>query len=239
MAEEQHSYLPEQDYADPNVISTYDFIYFIQDYSPFLIKYIDHLYDPNPEDPEEAGDNGYFKSFIDICEGINTDQGDDGTFEQYRPTLEPLMEFITQSCEDMNAYYEENLRNEQLADAQTGIAYRTRSKTPASVYQLSPPTRKRDTVTLSQIKEGPVIKLSDGKDYTYGELKNMLLWNNNMTPNRHPYTPKDKEEIQKFIDFATKGGKKTRKNKRKTRKSGKTKKTKKTRKTKKARKTRK
>lgn len=237
--EDRNLFLPEQDYGNPDVISTYDFIYFVQDYSPFLRKYIDYLYDPNPEDHEEAGVNGYFKSFIDICEGINTDQGDDGhEFEQYRPTLEPLMEFMTQSSEDMNVYYNEQLRPENLADAPTGIAYRTRSKALAPGFQLPPPIRRRNVMTLGPLEEGARIELSDGKDYNYSELKNMLLWNKTITPNRHPYTPEDKEKIQKFIEFVTKGGKKTKKNKRKGRKTKKTRKTRKS-KTRKSKKTKK
>ena len=242
---ETHPFLPEQEYGNPDVMSTYDFIYFVQDYSPFLIKYIDYLYDPNPEDPEEAGVNNYFKSFIDICEGINTDQGDDGTFEQYRPTLEPLMEFMTQSCEDMNLYYEENLRNEQLADAQQnvaepkGVASRTRSKAPATRFEIPPiKKRRKDAITLSEIKEGPVIKLSDKKEYTQSELKHMWDWNKTMTPYRHPYTQEDKDKIDELMGFAKGLKKKTIKARKvkKVRKSKKTRKQKKSRKLKKSKK---
>jgi hypothetical protein len=254
--EEQHPYLPEQDYADPNVISTYDFIYLVQDYASFLSEYIDHLYDP--DDPAEADDNGYFKSFIDICEGINTDQGDDDTFEQYRPTLEPLMEFMTQSCEDMNAYEEEEERyTRELITQQNfvpytvpkefaaavaasfgpkGVASRTRSKATATRFEIPQiKKRRRDPITLGQIKEGPVIKLSDKREYTQGELKNMWNWNKTMTPYRHPYTQEDKQTISELLGFAKGLKKKTRK----ARKAKMVRKTKKTKKQKKSNKTRK
>jgi hypothetical protein len=213
MAEEVvHPFLPEQEYEE---LSTYDFIYFIQDYSPFLRKYIDYLYDPNNhDDPEEADVNGYFKSFIEICEGINTDHRDDGTFEAYRPTLEPLIEFMTQSCEEMNVYYKDNL---QKLAVPNGIAYRTRSKGPASVFEIPPNKKGMDTFTLEPIKqEGVRIKLSDGKEYTYPEIKNMWNWNKTITPRRHPYTEEDIQKINDLINFTTKGGKKTRKNKKKS-----------------------
>jgi hypothetical protein len=230
MAEEEHPFLPEQDYEDPNVISTYDFIYFVDDYSPFLREYLDHLYDTN--DPEEADDNGYFKSFIDICSNIDTNQGDDGTFESYRATLEPFMEFMTQSCDSMNAYYEEQTRNRMELEGQENIeetkniASRTRSKGPASGFEI--PQSKRGTNVMTQgptTQDAVRIKLSDGKEYTYGEVKHMMEWNKNMTPYRHPYTPGDKQKINELLEFA-KGGKKTRKNKRKARKTKKTRKTK-------------
>jgi hypothetical protein len=220
-----HPFLPEQEYEE---LSTYDFIYFIQDYSPFLRKYIDYLYDPNNhDDPEEADVNGYFKSFIEICEGINTDHGDDGTFEAYRPTLEPLIEFMTQSCEEMNVYYEDKL---QKLAVPNGIAYRTRSKRPASVFEIPPAKKGTNMISLEPTKqEGVRITLSDGKEYTYEEIKGMWQFSNIQTPLRHPYTEEDIQKINDLINFATKGGKKTRKNKRKAKKTKKNKKTKKTR----------
>ena len=238
--EEIHPFLPIQDYRNPEVISTYDFIYFIQDYSQFLRDYIDFLYNP-ADNQEEADVNNYFKSFIDICEGINTDNGDDGTFDQrYRDTLEPLMEFMTQSCEDMNMYSEQNAQaavaqeNLELAqdevhnaDAPTGVASRTRSKRPASEFELPPAKRGTNVMTQGPTTQHAVrVKLSDGKEYTYGELKHMWEWNKTMTPYRHPYTEEDKQKITELIDFATKGGKKTRKNKKKTKKTQKSRKNK-------------
>jgi len=224
-----HPFLPEQDYEDSTIISTYDFIYFIQDYSPFLREYLDYLYDLN--DPEDADVNNYFKSFIDICEEIYTDAGDDGTFEQYRATLEPLMEFMTQACESMNAYHEENLQLAEEgvpnADAPKDVANRTRSKNPATEFEI--PTNRKGTnvMTLGPTTQDAVrIKLSDGKEYTYPEIKNMWEWNKTMTPYRHPYTEEDKQKINELINFATKGGKKTRKSKRKARKTKKIRKTK-------------
>lgn len=222
--EERHPFLPEQDYEDPNVISTYDFIYFVDDYSPFLREYLDHLYDIN--DPEEADDNGYFKSFIDICSNIDTNQGDDGTFESYRATLEPFMEFMTQSCDSMNDYYEEKMRNRIEIDGQEnvvetkGVASRTRSKHPATGFEIPQSKRGTNVMTQGPTRQDAVrIKLSDGKEYTYGELKHMMEWNKTMTPYRHPYTEEDKQKITELINFATKGGKKTRKSKKKAKKS--------------------
>jgi uncharacterized protein YlaI len=256
MAEERHPYLPEQDYADPNVISTYDFIYLVQDYASFLSEYIDHLYDP--DDSDSSSDNGYYESFIDICERINTDEGDNGTFETYRATLEPFMEFMTQECVNMNAYEEEEERNtrefitqqnfvpytvpKEFASAVAasfgpkGVASRTRSKATATRFEIPQvKKRRRDPVTLSQIKEGPVIKLSDKREYTQGELKNMWDWNKTITPYRHPYTQEDKQTISELLGFA----KGLKKNTRKARKARKAKKARKTKKQKKSKKTRK
>jgi hypothetical protein len=223
MADEAHPYIPSMNFETE--FSTYDFIYFVQDYSAFLRTYINIKYQ---NDPDEIG---YLTSFIDICDGINTDYGDDGSFEQYRPTLEPLMEWITLWAEDMSAFHDQNIAA-PLAGPES-IADRTRSKRPATGFEIPPSKRGRNAMTLEPIKqEGVRIKLSDGKEYTYGELKHMWEWNKTMTPYRHPYTEEDKQKIKDFIDFATKGGK------RKTRKGKKVKKTKKFRKTKKSRKIR-
>lgn len=244
MAEEQHPYLPEQNYADPNVISTYDFIYLVQDYASFLKEYIDHLYDP--DDSDMSSDNGYYESFIDICERINTDEGDNGTFERYRATLEPFMEFMTQECVNMNAYEEEERHTREFITQQNfvpytvpkGVASRTRSKATATKFEIPQvKKRRRDPVTLSQIKEGPVIRLSDKREYTQGELKNMWNWNKTITPYRHPYTQEDKQTISELLGFA-KGLKKKTRNARKVKKARKTKKTRKS-KTRKSKKTRK
>lgn len=163
MAEEQHPYLPEQNYADPNVISTYDFIYLVQDYASFLKEYIAHLYDP--DDSDMSSDNTYYESFIDICESINTDEGDNGTFERYRATLEPFMEFMTQECVNMNAYEEEEERHTREFITQQnfvpytvpkgvaaatvassfgpkGVASRTRSKATATKFEI-PQVKKK------------------------------------------------------------------------------------------------
>ena len=222
--EERHPFLPEQDYETD--MTTYDFIYFVQDYSPFLRKYLDYLYDS--DEPEYIDDRGYYNSFIDICEGIDTDGGDDGTFETYRATVEPFMEFMTEECGHMNAYYEEDLRRDKEALAQQNVALpksvanRTRSKVPATGFEISPPKRGRNVMTLGPIKQDGVrIKLSDGKEYTYGELKHMMEWNKTMTPYRHPYTAEDKQKIKDLMDLATKGGKKTNKRKSNTKKTNK------------------
>lgn len=219
--EERHHFLPEQEYKE---MSTYDFIYFIQDYSSFLRQYINNKY---RDDQDEVG---YLTSFIDICERINTDYGDDNTFEEYRATLEPLIKFMTQSCEDMNVYHEENLRNEQLADAKTGIAHRTRSKQPVTTdFEIAPSKRGTNIITLGPIKKEAVrIKLSDGKQYTYDEIKDMWRFSQVETPYRHPYTEEDKQKITHLIEFATKGGKRKRRTK-KNKKSRKSRRRKKTR----------
>jgi len=171
-------------------------------------------------------DIGYYNSFIDFCNETNTNHGDDGTFETYRATLEPFMEWMTEQCGHMNEYSE---RGTRAADAQpnvaqpTGIANRTRSKAPATRFEIHPAKRGRNAITLEPTKQEAVrVKLSDGKEYTYGEIKHMMEWNKNMTPYRHPYTEEDKNKIKQLVEFATKGGKrKSRKNKklRKTKKS--------------------
>lgn len=243
MAEEERlPFLPEQNYEDPQVISTYDFIYFVQDYTPFLREYLVHLEEKNYIDADE---HGYYNSFIDVCNGINTDEGDDGTFETYRATLEPFMEFITEECGQMNAYYEEDMKNAQEAAAQQnalpkGIASRTRSKAPASGFEMPQiKKRRKDAITLGQIKEGPVIKLSDKREYTHGELKHMWDWNKTMTPYRHPYTEEDKQKIGELMGFATNGGKRKSKKTKRTKMSKNTKKNKRTKRIKKTKKTRK
>lgn len=226
MAEERPPFLPEQEYEDPNNISTYDFIYFVQDYTPFLREYLGYLRDENYI---TADDYGYYNSFIDVCEGINTDHGDDGTFEQYRATIEPFMEWMTEECGQMNIYHEDKERNAMEEAAPTGVASRTRSKRPASGFEIPPSKRGTNVITQGPTKQAAVrIKLSDGKEYTYGELKHMMEWNKDMTPYRHPYTEEDKQKINKLMEFATKGGKKTRKNKKKARKTKKARKNKRT-----------
>jgi len=216
-----HPFLPEQDYEDPNTISTYDFIYFIQDYTPFLREYLDHLEDENYITPD---DYGYYNSFIDICNEINTDEGDDGTFEQYREQVEPLMEWMTEECGQMNLYYEKDLRDAQQAApeqaAPIGVASRTRSKRPASKFEIPPAKKGTNMISLEPTKQEALrIKLSDGKEYTYPEIKDMMQFSKDQTPLRHPYTPEDKQKIADLLDFAIKGGKKTRKNKRKSKKT--------------------
>jgi len=224
--EERHPFLPEQDYEDPEIISTYDFIYFVQDYTPFLREYLNHI---DEENYITSDDHGYYNSFIDICNEINTDEGDDGAFETYRATIEPFMEFMTEECGHMNEYYEEEMRNAQEAVAQQNnavepVARRTRSNRPATGYEIPPSKRGTNVMTQGPTTQDSVrIKLSDGKEYTYGELKRMMEWNKNMTPYRHPYTEEDKQKINDLINFTTKGGKKTikktRKNKRNYRKT--------------------
>ncbi|NDA89421.1 MAG: hypothetical protein EBY20_00685 [Alphaproteobacteria bacterium] len=239
--QERPPFLPEQDYEDPNTISTYDFIYFVQDYTPFLREYLNYMHDTYLSEHEHLGYIGYYNSFIDICNEINTDHGDDGTFEQYRATLEPFMEWMTEECGHMNEYYDQHKRNAnaQVDVGPTGVASRTRSKRPASGFEIPPSKRGTNVMTQGPTTQDAArIKLSDGKEYTYGELKHMWDWNKNMTPYRHPYTEDDKNKIKELIDFATKGGKKTikkiikktikktRKNKRNARKTQKSIKTK-------------
>ena len=238
-----HPFLPEQDYDDPNVISTYDFIYFVQDYSAFLREYLNYML---RENYITANDYGYYNSYLDICNEINTDYGDDGTFEQYRVQVEPLMEWMTEECGQMNLYYEEDLRNDHAAIDErqaapegapeadpTGVASRTRSKRPASAFEIPPAKKGTNMISLEPTIQNAVrIKLSDGKEYTYDEIKDMWRFSKEQTPLRHPYTEEDKQKIKDFIDFATKGGKI------KTRKSKKVKKTRKMRKIKKSRKIR-
>ena len=238
MAEEEHSFLPEQNYETD--MSTYDFIYFVQDYTPFLQEYLHYLH----ETYIEYAEIGYYNSFIDICNEINTNHGDDGTFEQYRATLEPFMEWMTEECGQMNFYHEQNMHNAQEAAAQqnvavevtpTGVASRTRSKRPASEFEIPPSKKGTNMVSLEPTKQEALrIKLSDGKEYTYDEIKDMWRFSKEQTPLRHPYTPEDKQKITELINFTTKGGKKTRKNKKKS-KSKKVRKTRKVRKTKKNR----
>jgi hypothetical protein len=225
--EERPPFLPEQNYETD--MSTYDFIYFIQDYTSFLREYLGHLEDENYITPD---DYGYYNSFIDICNEINTDEGDNGTFETYREQVEPLMEWMTEECGQMNAYYEEEMRNDHAAidnqqaaqvavqeAAPTGIVSRTRSKRPASKFEIPPNKRGTNMVSLEPTKQEALrIKLSDGKEYTYDEIKDMLRFSKDQTPLRHPYTPEDKQKIADLINFATKGGKKTKKNKRKAKK---------------------
>jgi len=228
-----HPFLPEQEYEDPEVISTYDFIYFVQDYTPFLREYIDYLI---ITDVINFDEHGYYNSFIDICNNIDTDEGDDGTFETYRATLEPFMEWMTEECGHMNVYYEQDMRNAQEAAAQrnvavevapTGIASRTRSKGPASGFELPPAKKGTNMISLEPTKQEALrIKLSDGKEYTHDEIKDMWRFSKEQTPLRHPYTQEDKQKIKDFIDFATKGGKKTRKNKKKAKKTRKVRKNK-------------
>jgi len=231
MAEEQRPpFLPEQNYETD--MSTYDFIYFVQDYTPFLQDYLHYMH----ETYIEYAEIGYYNSFIDICNEINTNHGDDGTFEQYRATLAPFMEWMTEQCGQMNFYREHNMRNAQEAAAQqaapegapeaapTGVASRTRSKRPASGFELPQSKRGTNMISLEPTKQEALrIKLSDGKEYTHDEIKDMWRFSKEQTPLRHPYTQEDKQKITDLLDFA-KGGKKTRKNKRKVRKAKKTKK---------------
>jgi hypothetical protein len=218
---ENRQHLPEQDYERD--ISTYDFIYFVQDYRPFLLSYINDKYH---DDPDEVG---YLTSFIDVCEGINTTTEDDGSFEQYRPTIEPLMEWVTLWAQSMNEFYtqQQQQQQEQVAANPTGVASRTRSKHPSSGFEIPPNKKGTDTFTFAPTRqEGVRITLSDGKEYTYPEIKNMWNWNKTITPTRHSYTEEDKNKIAQLIEFATKGGKKTRKNKRKFKKTRKVRKNK-------------
>ena len=244
--EERPPFLPEQDYEDPDTISTYDFIYFVQDYTPFLQDYLHYMH----ETYIEYAEIGYYNSFIDICNEINTNHGDDGTFEIYRATLEPFMEWMTEECGHMNAYHERNMRDAHAAiDRQqaaqepvleagpTGVANRTRSKLSASNFEIPPAKRGTNMITLEPTKQEALrIKLSDGKEYTYDEIKDMLRFSKEQTPLRHLYNAEDKQKIKDLIEFATKGGKRKTKKSKKTKKSRKTKKSKKTKKSRKTKK---
>ena len=231
-----HPFLPEQDYDDPNVISTYDFIYFVQDYSAFLREYLNYML---RENYITANDYGYYSSYLDICNEINTDYGDDGTFEEYREEVEPLMEWITDECGQMNVYSEQEAQAavaQQNVAQPTGIANRTRSKAPATRFEIPPAKRGTNMVSLEPTKQYAArIKLSDGKEYTYDEIKDMWRFSKEQTPLRHPYTQEDKQKIIELIDFATKGGKRKTKKNKKSRKIKKQK-NKKLRKTKRSRK---
>jgi len=231
-----HPFLTEQDYDDPNVISTYDFIYFVQDYSAFLREYINYML---RENYITANDYGYYSSYLDICNEINTDYGDDGTFEEYREEVEPLMEWITDECGQMNVYSEQEAQAavaQQNVAQPTGIANRTRSKAPATRFEIPPAKRGTNMVSLEPTKQYAArIKLSDGKEYTYDEIKDMWRFSKEQTPLRHPYTQEDKQKIIELIDFATKGGKRKTKKNKKSRKIKKQK-NKKLRKTKRSRK---
>jgi len=58
-----HPFLPEQEYEDPEVISTYDFIYFVNDYTPFLREYLNYMHD----NYREYEDLRYYNYFIDFA----------------------------------------------------------------------------------------------------------------------------------------------------------------------------
>ena len=217
--EERHPYLPTINYETD--LSTRDFIYFVQDYSQFLRAYINNRY---PDDPEEIG---YLTSFIDVCDGINTDV-DQGNYERYRTSLQPFMEWLTLWAEDMNSFYENHFAstNQEPIVEVKGVASRTRSKRPiATNYEIPPAKRGRNMITMEPTsQEGIRIILSDGKEYTYSEIKQMWEWNKTITPYRHIYTPEDKQKIKDIIEFATKGGKRKRRTFRKGKKMRKTRK---------------
>jgi hypothetical protein len=162
--------------------------------------------------------------------------GDEGSFEQYREQIQPLMEWVTLWAQDMNIFYERQHVVAEVAPPKN-VADRTRSKLLASNFEIPPAKRGTNMITLEPTKqEGVRITLSDGKEYTYEEIKGMWQFSNIQTPLRHLYTAEDKKKITDLINFATKGGKKTRKNKKKfgkSRKSGKNRKSGKTRKSKK------
>jgi hypothetical protein len=214
-AEEQHSHMPTIDYETD--LLTADFIYFVQDYSHFLREYINSKY---RDDPEEVG---YLTSFIDVCDGIDTDAapGEEeyyNYYERYRNSLQPLMEWITLWAEDMNKFYENSYKNHQKQTPEPspkGVASRTRSKRPLETsYEIPPPKRGTNMITLEPTKqEGVRITLSDGKSYTYDEIKDMWRFSKVQTLYRHPYTLEDKQKITDFLDFGTKGGRKKRKTK--------------------------
>ena len=207
MAEDRPPFIPQQE-------STYEFISFIQDHTPFLREYLDNL---KTDNYITSDDHDYYNSLIDICNNIDTDEGDDGTFERYRATLEPLMEWMSEEVDEQE---EEDTRNalagiDRRQAGPTGVASRTRSKRPATEFEIPPSKRGTNMITLEPTKqEGVRIKLSDGKEYTYNEIKSMWQFSKDQTPLRHPYTEEDKQKINELIDLATKGGKRrTRKGK--------------------------
>jgi len=116
-----------------------------------------------------------------------------------------------------------------IAPTKSNVANRTRSKRQidelAEYEQIPPPKRGTDIISMESTKQGvPRITLSDGKEYTLDEIKDMWKYSKVQTPLRHPYTEEDKQKIQDFINFA-KGGKRRRKQKRtKTRRTKKLKK---------------
>ena len=223
--EEEHlySHLPNINYESD--LSTRDFIYFVQDYYQFLTAYINNKY---RDDPDEVG---YLTSFIDICNGINADTSqEEEYYERNRESLQPFMEWVTLWAEDMNNFYANNYRPQQqpvVEEVVKGISSRTRSKRPfADEFEIPPSKRGRNMITLEPIKQDGVrITLSDGKSYTYDEIKYMLQFSRVKTPLRHTYTSQDIQKIDSLIELVTKGGK--RKTKRRTIKSKKSRKTRK------------
>ena len=237
--EQQYQHIPEENYQN---MTTGLFINFVQNYRLFLLDYINNRYH---DDPDEVG---YLTSFIDVCQGIDIDTGENVNYDDYRATIQPLMEWVTLWAEDMNEFYVNNYQDrEQPALAEENIAEniaesiadRTRSKRSATSFEIPIAKRGRNAMTLQPTQQNAVrIKLSDGKEYTYGEIKHMWKWNKTMTPYRHDYTREDKQKIIDLIDFATKGGKKTRKVK-KINKSNKTKRPRKSKRSRKSKKTKK
>ncbi len=233
--EQQYQHIPEENYQN---MTTGLFINFVQNYRLFLLDYINNRYH---DDPDEIG---YLTSFIDVCQGIDIDTGENVNYDDYRATIQPLMEWVTLWAEDMNEFYVNNYQDrEQPALAEEmvleSIADRTRSKRHATSFEIPIAKRGRNAMTLQPTQQNAVrIKLSDGKEYTYGEIKHMWEWNKTITPYRHPYTEEDKQKIIDLIDFATKGGKKTRKVK-KINKSNKTKRPRKSKRLRKSKKTKK
>jgi len=130
--------MDKQDYADEEVISTYDFIYFVDGISPFLKEYLDYLHDENrtkynKQDYIETTDYNEYNSLIDRCEEIVAEfnkrhiDEDDGTFNTYRAELMPLMEWITQEYRYMKKYYLEDMRKHKKSLSKTkGGKKRTR-----------------------------------------------------------------------------------------------------------------
>jgi hypothetical protein len=158
--------------------------------------------------------------------------------------IQPLGQVMEEYYPRQISYYEEdvlhgdeNIINQQIMDlynAFTGVIpqqappvvgkKRTRSTAPIegdlAEYQMLPnyPKKGVNAITLEPIKQGvPRITLSDGKEYTLDEIKDMWKYSKVQTPLRHPYTEEDKQKIQDFINFA-KGGKRRRHKRRKTRK---------------------
>jgi hypothetical protein len=106
---DEYRHLPEQDYTKDEIISTFDFIYFVQDYTQFLTAYINDKYKNYPDELNK------YTRFLEFCNGINTDHGDDGSFEEKRAYLLPFMTWVTEIAPDMNKFYRDNYEQQELS----------------------------------------------------------------------------------------------------------------------------
>jgi hypothetical protein len=141
--QQQYQHIPEENYQN---MTTGLFINFVQNHRLFLLDYINNRY---YNDPDEVG---YLTSFIDVCQGIDVETGENVNYEDYRETIQPLMEWVTLWAEDMNEFYINNYQDreqpalaEQVAPESVAksIADRTRSKRPATSFEM-PPAKKAE-----------------------------------------------------------------------------------------------